>query len=102
MANKSTRVYRSLGNAMKALEEPGVAGLPVPVHLRNAPTRLMKELGYGEEYKYNPRFKDGRCKQEYLPEQLRGREFMEEEDLGEEIDEDLDEDEKRALRALLG
>ena len=99
MARKSTRVYRSLGNVMRALDEPGVAGLPVPVHLRNAPTRLMKELRYGEEYKYNPSFKDGRCRQEYLPEQLRGRVFMEDTDLGEEIDGDLDEEEKRAMMA---
>lgn len=46
LSKKSTRAYRGLGNAMAALNEPGVAGLPVPVHLRNAPTRLMKELGY--------------------------------------------------------
>lgn len=46
LSKKSTRAYRGLGNAMAALIEPGVAGLPVPVHLRNAPTRLMKELGY--------------------------------------------------------
>src|SRR5204863_9423393 len=54
LARKSTRAYRGLGNALAALEEPGVAGLPIPIHLRNAPTRLMKELGYGKEYKYNP------------------------------------------------
>ena len=89
LAPKSTRVYRSLGNVSKLLEEPGMAGLPVPVHLRNAPTRLMKELGYGKEYKYNPRFKHGRCKQEYLPEVLEGSDFMEAEDFGEEVDEDL-------------
>lgn len=46
LCKKSTRAYRGLGNAMAALNEPGVAGLPVPVHLKNAPTRLMKELGY--------------------------------------------------------
>ncbi len=46
LSRKSTRAYRGLGSAMEALGEPGVAGLPVPVHLRNAPTRLMKELGY--------------------------------------------------------
>ena len=87
-------MYRSLGNVTKALDEPGVAGLAVPVHLRNAPTRLMKEMGYGREYKYNPRFRGGNCKQEYLPEGLQGREFVEEEDFGDEVDEDLVEDDE--------
>jgi putative ATPase len=86
LAPKSTRAYRGLNNAYAALREPGVAGLPVPIHLRNAPTKLMKELGYGDQYKYNPNYKDGRVVQEYLPEQLRGRTFLEERDLGTEID----------------
>ncbi len=86
MAPKSTRAYRGLNNAYAALREPGVAGLPVPIHLRNAPTKLMKELGYGDSYKYNPNYKEGRVVQEYLPEQLKGRRFLEERDLGTEID----------------
>lgn len=90
LAPKSTRAYRGLNNAYAALREPGVAGLPVPTHLRNAPTRLMKEMGYGAEYKYNPNYKDGRVRQEYLPEQLRGRRFLEERDLGTEVDPDLE------------
>lgn len=92
LAPKSTRAYRGLANAMAALESPGVAGLPIPVHLRNAPTRLMKEMGYGREYKYNPRFVGGRCKQNYLPEGLEGREFLEKRDLGTEVDPELVED----------
>ena len=88
-APKSTRAYRSLANVLQALEEPGIAGLPVPIHLRNAPTRLMKELGYGKEYKYNPDYVEGRVSQEYLPESLRGRKFVEDRDLGEKIDEEL-------------
>lgn len=90
LAPKSTRTYRGLNNAFQKLKEPGVAGLPVPVHLRNAPTRLMKELGYGKEYKYNPRYKNGKVKQEYLPEELRGSEFLEEADLGMEVDGELE------------
>ncbi|SLM34661.1 dna replication atpase [Lasallia pustulata] len=86
LCKKSTRAYRGLGNAMAALNEPGVAGLPVPVHLKNAPTRLMKELGYGKEYKYNPDYTDGKVQQEYLPEGLRGKRFLEDNDLGTEID----------------
>ncbi|KAI1821049.1 ATPase WRNIP1 [Xylaria intraflava] len=89
LAPKSTRAYRGLGNAFAALREPGVAGLPIPIHLRNAPTRLMRELGYGKEYKYNPNYKDGKVKQDYLPDDLLGRRFLEDRDLGTEIDPDL-------------
>lgn len=89
LSAKSTRAYRGLGNAMACLKEPGVAGLPIPIHLRNAPTRLMKEMGYGAEYKYNPRFVDGRVKQEYLPQELRDSVFLEDRDLGTEVDEDM-------------
>ncbi|EKG17914.1 ATPase AAA+ type core [Macrophomina phaseolina MS6] len=92
LAPKSTRAYRALCNAMDALQEPGVAGLPVPVHLRNAPTRLMKELGYGKEYKYNPDYLDGRVVQDYLPEKLLGRTFLEDTDLGTKVDPDLSEE----------
>ncbi|KAL9112086.1 MAG: hypothetical protein Q9187_007825, partial [Circinaria calcarea] len=73
LAKKSTRAYRGLGNATAALNEPGVAGLPIPIHLRNAPTRLMKEMGYGKEYKYNPNYRDGKVAQDYLPEKLKGK-----------------------------
>ncbi|CAO1604459.1 DNA-dependent ATPase mgs1 [Xanthoria calcicola] len=90
LAKKSTRAYRGLSNAGKVLKEPGMAGLPIPMHLRNAPTRLLKEIGAGREYKYNPSYRDGRVKQEYLPERLRGSVFLEDEDLGVEVDEDLD------------
>ena len=89
LSPKSTRAYRGLDNAMASLKEPGVAGLPIPIHLRNAPTRLMKEMGYGAEYKYNPRFVDGRVKQEYLPQELRDSVFLEDRDLGTEVDEDM-------------
>ena len=94
LSPKSTRAYRGLGNAMAALKEPGVAGISIPIHLRNAPTRLMKEMGYGAEYKYNPTFVDGKVKQEYLPQELKGCVFLEERDLGVEIDEDLADDER--------
>ena len=94
LSRKSTRAYRGLENAMAALKEPGVAAIPIPIHLRNAPTRLMKEMGYGAEYKYNPSFVDGKVKQEYLPQELRGCVFLEERDLGVEIDEDLADDER--------
>ena len=91
LAKKSTRAYRGLANVEKLLEEPGMAGLPVPMYLRNAPTRLLKEIGAGKEYKYNPSYKDGKVKQGYLPEKLIGSTFLEEQDLGSEIDEELSE-----------
>ena len=91
LAPKSTRAYRGLANAMRALEkEPGVGELPVPVHLRNAPTRLMREMGYGKQYKYNPDYLDGKAEQDYLPEALRGRTFLEDLDLGTKVDEGLE------------
>ncbi|KAK5658447.1 hypothetical protein OQA88_1836 [Cercophora sp. LCS_1] len=90
LAPKSTRAYRALNNAFSALQEPGVAGLPVPLHLRNAPTRLMKDLGYGAQYKYPPNYKDGKVKQQYLPDELVGRRFLEDRHLGLEVDPDTE------------
>ncbi|KAI4149809.1 MAG: hypothetical protein LQ341_001232 [Variospora aurantia] len=92
LAKKSTRSYRGLANAESICKEPGMAGLPVPMHLRNAPTRLMKEMGAGREYKYNPTFRNGKVKQEYLPEKLVGSVFLEENDLGDEVDEELEDE----------
>jgi putative ATPase len=89
LAPKSTRAYRGLSNAMEKLQEPGIAGLPIPLHIRNAPTRLMKEMGYGKEYKYNPDYVDGKVSQDYLPDQLKGSKFLEDMDLGTRIDPDL-------------
>ncbi|KAG7115943.1 ATPase WRNIP1 C26H5.02c like protein [Verticillium longisporum] len=90
LAPKSTRAYRALNNAYSALREPGVAALPVPVHLRNAPTRLMREMGFGAEYKYPPNYRDGKVRQDYLPEGMQGRRFLEDRHLGTEVDPDLE------------
>jgi putative ATPase len=49
---------------------------PVPLHLRNAPTQLMKQMDYGKGYKYNPAYAEP-VEQEYLPPQLRHRTFFE-------------------------
>lgn len=50
---------------------------PVPLHLRNATTKLMKEIGYGKDYKYTPDFKDAKsAEQDYLPEKLRGKKYI--------------------------
>ena len=69
-----------------------MAGVPIPMHLRNAPTKLLKEIGAGKEYKYNPAYREGRVRQEYLPEGLRGGVFLEEGDFGEEVDGELNEE----------
>ncbi|MFA5777383.1 MAG: replication-associated recombination protein A [Parcubacteria group bacterium] len=51
---------------------------PVPLHLRNAPTKLMKDLNYGKNYKYTPKFENPEeAKQEYLPDKLRGHKYLE-------------------------
>jgi putative ATPase len=72
-APKSNSVVAALGAALEAARETGSA--PVPLHIRNAPTGLMKELGYGAGYKYAHDSPTGYQAQEYLPEELRGREF---------------------------
>ncbi|ODV89985.1 hypothetical protein CANCADRAFT_1715 [Tortispora caseinolytica NRRL Y-17796] len=90
LAKKSVRVYRGY-NAVKAvLKDENVRVAPIPIHLRNAPTRLMKQLGYGKEYKYNPDYVEGKCVQDYLPDSLNGTKFLPDIDLGEEHDPDLE------------
>ncbi|MXX73689.1 MAG: replication-associated recombination protein A [Gemmatimonadetes bacterium] len=70
---KSNRLYKGWGRALnRARETPGEA---VPLHLRNAPTRLMKNLGYGKGYLYDPDQPDGVSRQSYLPESMLGEEF---------------------------
>jgi putative ATPase len=58
--------------------------LPVPMHLRNAPTALMRELGYGRGYKYPHDYPDHHVEETYLPENLRGRVYYEPVDDGHE------------------
>lgn len=71
-APKSNALYTAYGAAAADARE--TSDLPVPIHLRNAPTKLMKELGYGKDYKYNPNFK-GPVDQEYLPKELKGKKY---------------------------
>ncbi|MFC1622519.1 replication-associated recombination protein A [Patescibacteria group bacterium] len=70
-APKSNKSYIALCNAEKDVKESGA--LPVPLHLRNAPTNLMKDLGYGKGYKYT--HTDDDSKQEYLPEELKNKKY---------------------------
>ncbi|MFQ5329333.1 MAG: replication-associated recombination protein A [Thermodesulfobacteriota bacterium] len=72
-APKSNASYLGYREALEDVRKEG--SLPVPLHIRNAPTQLMKELGYGADYKYPHNFNDGLVSQEYLPEKLRGREY---------------------------
>lgn len=70
---KSNSAYMSIDEAIALVNETG--NLPVPLHLRNAPTKLMKELDYGKEYKYAHSFENNFVEQDYLPKEIRGRQF---------------------------
>jgi len=70
---KSNELYMAYGQAKKDVEQYG--NLPVPLHIRNAPTKLMKDLGYGADYKYSPNF-DYQEQQEYFPDKLKGRKYL--------------------------
>ncbi|RYJ50796.1 replication-associated recombination protein A [Flavobacterium petrolei] len=65
---KSNASYLAIGTAQQLVKQTG--DLPVPIHLRNAPTKLMKELGYGEEYKYAHDYTNNFAEQEFLPQAL--------------------------------
>ncbi len=82
--SKSNAVYKAYGEAMRDAREHG--SLEVPLHLRNAPTRLLKELGYGKEYRYAHDEKDGFAVGEnYFPETLRDRQYYHPVERGLEI-----------------
>ncbi len=72
---KSNASYEAIGNAQQEVRSSG--NLPVPLHIRNAPTKLMKDIGYGKDYKYSHSFQNNFSDQEYLPEQIRGIKFYE-------------------------
>src|SRR5207302_9550125 len=81
-APKSNRVYEAFGRATDAAAEHPAA--PVPLRIRNAPTKLMEELGYGAGYKYAHAYEDAYVPQDYLPEALRGAKWYEPTDVGYE------------------
>ena len=66
---KSNASYMAINTAQQIVKQTG--DLSVPIHLRNAPTKLMKELGYGEEYKYSHDYANNFAEQEYLPEEIK-------------------------------
>ena len=81
-APKSNRSYLAVGRAIEAVQEHG--GLPVPIHLRNAPTGLAKSLGHGAEYLYPHDHPDQIVDQQYLPDALAGAQFYEPSTIGAE------------------
>lgn len=70
---KSNSATEAIGNALDAVKKYG--DLPVPLHIRNAPTRLMKDLNYGKGYKYSHSYEKNFSPQEYLPQGLSGNKF---------------------------
>ena len=70
---KSNSAYMAINNAIQAVSQTG--DLPVPLHLRNAPTKLMADLGYHEGYKYAHDYQGNYVKQQYLPDGLEGARF---------------------------
>lgn len=72
-SKKSNELYLAYGKAVEDVKRYG--NLPVPLHIRNAPTKLMKELDYGKGYKYSPNF-DYKEEQEYFPKEIEGRKYF--------------------------
>jgi putative ATPase len=72
---KSNSAYNAINSALELVEKTG--NLPVPLHLRNAPTKLMKELNYGKEYQYAHDFPNHFVAQQYMPDALIGKKIWE-------------------------
>ena len=72
-SQKSNSAYLAVDNALKVIKESG--NLSVPLHLRNAPTQLLEELGYGENYQYAHDFPNHFINQQYLPDELKDYRF---------------------------
>ncbi|PLX28458.1 hypothetical protein C0581_02250 [Candidatus Parcubacteria bacterium] len=72
-SKKSNVIYRAYEEA--AMDARKTSHLGVPIHLRNAPTKFMKNIGYGKGYKYNPDI-DGDVNQSYLPKELKHKDYF--------------------------
>ncbi len=72
---KSNASYMAINQAQETVQQSG--NLPVPLHLRNAPTKLMKDNGYGADYKYSHSYENNFSEQEYLPDNIKGMKFYE-------------------------
>ena len=67
---KSNAAYMAIGNAMSVVSQTG--DLPVPMHIRNAPTKMMKDMGYHKGYEYSHDYENNFSQQEYLPDRIKG------------------------------
>ena len=76
LSKKSIVAYEAYEKAKQDVEKYGA--LPVPLHIRNAPTQLMKDLNYGKGYKYTPHFEGDAGTQDYLPAELKGKRYYNE------------------------
>jgi putative ATPase len=72
-APKSNSIYSAFGKVCEVIKKTG--SLPVPFHIRNAPTQLMQDLGYGKDYKYAHHYQEGIVAQEHMPDKLKGQHF---------------------------
>ena len=72
---KSNSAYMAINDALELVRQTG--NLPVPLHLRNAPTKLMKQLGYGDNYKYAHDYPGNFVRQQFLPDELKDRRIWE-------------------------
>ena len=74
-SQKSNSTYKAINSAIEKVKDTG--NLQVPIHLRNSPTKLMKELGFGDGYKYPHDFENQFAKQDFLPKEIDGNKFYE-------------------------
>ncbi len=72
---KSNSAYLAIDAALSTIRQTG--NLPVPLHLRNAPTQLMKDLNYGKDYKYAHSYENNFVEQDFLPEEIKSKRFWE-------------------------
>ncbi|PMD98390.1 AAA family ATPase [Siphonobacter sp. BAB-5405] len=79
---KSNSAYAAINQALELVQKTGAQ--PIPLHLRNAPTKLMKELNYGKNYQYAHQFKNNFVEQEFLPESLTGTKLFDPQENGAE------------------
>ena len=80
---KSNSAYKGIGAALDTVRTTG--NCPVPLHLRNAPTKLMKQLGYGKDYKYAHDYENNFVKQQFLPDEVEGARFWQPQENASEI-----------------
>ena len=80
---KSNSAYKGIGAALDTVRTTG--NCPVPLHLRNAPTKLMKQLGYGKDYKYAHDYENHFVKQQFLPDEVEGARFWQPQENAAEI-----------------